>query len=789
MNNKAINQEKHLRDIIEPYLRRWKFIIFCLLAAIFLAVLYLRYTNYEYKATATIKIKDDKDNNKLPEISAMQNYGLFKTDLNNVLDEIEVIKSRSLITSVVKELKYNIQFFVEGRIQASEVYKNPPLSINFSASDSILHKIDTTFNIRINSATDFLLKGISKKNKLSLNKSNYGDINEEGVLYNFGESVTTGFGDIIITPRIGQYAAKIGSNIRISISPLIGIAGSYKKKLVITTKEGSSVIKLSINDNVNEKAQLFLDKLIEKYNEDVINDKLLVIETTSDFINNRLDIVSTELGQVDLSAESLQQDNRLTDLATQSSIVLQTERENESKLIATANQIQLIDYMSQHLSDNNNSSDLIPANIGISDVSVAQVTKRHNELVLERSRVLKNSSEKNPTVINLSNQIDELKYNIDQSLKSIKSSNEITYNTLKNENLKISSRIYTAPKKERQFRDIKRQQDIKEALYLYLLQKREESAISLGVTSPNAKIIDKAFASSAPVTPKKTVIILTALIFGFSLPIGFIYLLTLFDSKIHNTNDIKRVLDVPISGEIPKSSKRKRLISKVDYSPKAEAFRMVRTNLDFMLQNINGRAKTIFVTSTTSKEGKSHTSINLALSLSFSEKKVLLIETDIRVPKATHYLDVKNEIGLTNFIGNSNLNISDVIAKLDNNDYLDVIPSGVIPPNPAELLMSERVQFLFDEVKHSYDYIIVDTAAVGLVTDTLLISKHADMFIYVVRANYIDKRRLQVAKAMYSEKRLPNMSILVNDVKHKRGYGYGYGYGKNPMKKKWWKFS
>jgi len=246
---------------------------------------------------------------------------------------------------------------------------------------------------------------------------------------------------------------------------------------------------------------------------------------------------------------------------------------------------------------------------------------------------------------------------------------------------------------------------------------------------------------------------------------------------------------VPYLGDIPKSSKRKKLISKVDYSAKAEAFRMVRTNIDFMLQAIDDRAKIIFVTSTTSQEGKSHTSINLASSLSFSEKKVLLIETDIRVPKATNYLNIKNEIGITNYIGDDKLKPSDVTMKLEDNKYLDVIPSGPIPPNPSELLMSDRVGELFEDVKKKYDYIIVDTAAVALVTDTLLISKYADLFVYVVRANYIDKRQLHIAQTMFTEKRLPNMAILLNAVDYKNGINYTYGYGENPSKRKWWKFA
>lgn len=789
MSTKNMNQNIDFKEVITPYLHKWKFIVLCVIVAISFAFVYLRYADYEYQANAKIKIKETESNKTLPEISQLQNYGLFKTENNNVLDEIEVIKSRIIIEQAVKDLKFNIQYFVEGRIKATEEYKNPPLNINFSAPDSIIHTIDTTFNIKIQSATNFLLKGINFSEKLNFKNNEDVDLDDEGTVYAFGESIPTSFGAITITPRIGESATKIGSNIKIKINPLATVVSKYKSNLIIGHQEMSSIITLTINDNVQEKASLFLDKLIEKYNEDVQNDKQMVVDATSEFINNRLEIVSEELGSVDSNAETIQKTNKLTDLATQSNIYLESERQNEDRLVETAMQIQLIDYMNQHIDKDKDNTELLPANIGIADNSVEQLTQQYNNLVLEKNRLLKNSSEKNPTVVNLTNQINQLRTNLSQSLNNIKHTNEMNYNSLVAENQRISSRIYSAPKKQRQFRDIKRQQDIKEGLYLYLLEKREEAAITHGVSSPNAKIVDKSYASSKPVAPKQSVIILAALILGFGIPVALIYLLNLLDDKVHNINDVKKQVTIPFIGDIPKSKKSQKLISKVDYTPKAEAFRMVRTNLEFMLQNIENRAKVIFVTSTTSKEGKSHTATNLALSLSFSEKKVLLIETDIRVPKATNYLAVDNDFGLTNFIGNHKIEPQEIIFKHKDNVYFDVIPSGTIPPNPAELLMSNRVKELFDYASERYEYIIVDTAAIGLVTDTLLISKYADLFIFVAKANYITKKQLELAQRMYTENRLPNMTILLNNVDHKKGYGYGYGYGNHPKKKKWWKFA
>ena len=392
----------------------------------------------------------------------------------------------------------------------------------------------------------------------------------------------------------------------------------------------------------------------------------------------------------------------------------------------------------------------------------------------------------------MDNQIRALKDNLNSSLANIKTTSEITLESLNKVDARISSQIFSAPKKERQFRDITRQQSIKESLYLYLLQKREETAISLGMSSPNAKIIDYAYSSNLPVSPKKTITYFAAFLLGISLPVLFIFFLDLIDTKIHTKADVEKILNAPFIGDIPRSSikKKSRLVTKVDYSPKAESFRMLRTNISFILKDKKDKlANTIFVTSTTSQEGKSHTSINLARSLSFSNLKVLIVETDIRVPKVEDYLDVKGKKGITDFISDESLSIEDVTVSIKDNEFLDVIPSGNIPPNPSELLMSNRVKSLFENVKNKYDYIIVDTAAVGLVTDTLLISQFADMFIYVISANNLDKRQLHVAQTMLDENRLPNMTILLNGTKKKSGYGYGYGYGANPVKKKWYQFS
>ena len=778
MSQLSLFSKDNFRNTIETYLSNWKWILLSLLVALMVAFVYLRYATYEYQSSASIKLKDEKNNNSLPEISSLQDYGFFADNATNVLDEIEMIKSRTILSKVVDELNLNVKYFVSGLVKEQEVYSNPPINLNFMAGDSVIKNIDTTFYLKIISADRF---------EISNNKSLVGD---EGMSFGFGEMIKTGFGDMIITPNTGNYGTEKGAYVKVEIRPHHIVVNNYKNKIQIGNTPRSNVLTLSLNENLGEKAQLILDKLIEKYNEDAVNDKEQVVKITSDFINNRLEIVSNELEKVDLTAEGLKKNNRLSDIGAQSSIFLQSEKENEAKLINASNQLQLIDYMDEYVQGNNSDSDLLPANIGIADNSVSDITKNYNALVLQRDRILRNSSEINPVVINLNTQIDALKGNLDQSLKNLKSTTEITLNSLNREDTRIRSQIFLTPKKERQFRDITRQQNIKESLYLYLLEKREETAITLGMSSPNAKIIESAYTSLNPITPKRKIVYLTAIILGLFLPISVIYLRDLMDTKVHTKEDVYDLVQAPFLGDIPRSSskKDKRLITKVDYSPKAEAFRMVRTNINFMLKAKKGKlAKIIFITSTTAQEGKSHTSINLASTISYSEKKTLIIETDIRVPKVENYLDVKGEQGITDFISDPGLSVDDVIVSVKDNQYLDVIPSGTIPPNPAELLMNDRVKLLFDNVSKKYDYIIVDTAAVGLVTDTLLISHFADLFIYVVSAEKLDKRLLHVAKTMYDEKRLPHMTILLNGTSKKNGYGYGYGYGTNP-EKKWYQF-
>ncbi|WP_178988417.1 GumC family protein [Winogradskyella schleiferi] len=781
MKSKSKLANNELRQQLELILSYWKVISLSLIIAIFLAYTFLRYETPKYKANATIKIKDDKQSQKIPSLEAFTSKGLFSNGTNQIIDEIEVIQSRSLMNKVIKKLNLNIQFFSQGQIKELEIYKNPPLKLNFFASDSVIHKVDTTLYIKVVSPTKYLMFKDNGKSLLDRDQS-------LGKSYNFGDRIKTGFGDMVIVPNIGKHAPMVGSNLRVSIIPVRNLVNSYQARLKISSESESSILKLEFSDNIPDRAIDILNQVIREYNTDVILDKESVIQVTSDFIDSRLQAVSKELKEVDFTAEQLQKNNKLTALSSQANLYLESEKATENKINTTANTIELIGYLKNEISQKNKSSDLLPPNI-ISDANISQVTKTHNELVAQRDKLLKNSSEQNPIVINLNSQIDALKDNLTNSLDNMERTSKITLNNLNREEARIRGQIYSAPTKERQFRSIERQQGIKESLYLYLLQKREESAISLGMFSPNAKTIDKGYSSYSPISPNTMLTYLGAMLFGLAIPIGSIYFLSLLDNKIHKKEDLVKILDIPYLGDIPKTNKKTKIVKKVDYSPKAEAFRIIRSNVDFMLgKTPGGDSKKLFVTSTTAQEGKSHTSTNLAMSISYSEKSVLLLETDIRMPKIMDYLNRKEKVekGLTDFIADKSIKPQDIVIKSEDNPFLDVVASGTIPPNPSELLMSDRLIELFEYFDKKYDYIIVDTSAVGLVSDTLLISKYADMFIYVVSADNIDKRQLvRIAQPLYDENRLPKMALLLNGVKTgSKGYGYGYGYGNHPQKVK-----
>ena len=754
------NDTINIRAELEKYLVHWKWFLLCIIIALTGAYTFLRYNTPKYSASTTILIKNDKKGGISEELAAFEDLGIVGGSSKNIDNEIEIIKSRKLISDVINKLNLNIKYTSEGRVKTSELYNNKPLIFSIDGS---LAKLDTTFNINILSDTKFKLLDAS------------GNLVSENYFERDIVSVDLGKFKILKTSTFNDKT--IGKDIKISIYNTNRIIDLYKKNISVgPISKKSSVLKLSLVSNIREKAEDILNELITQYNLDAILDKEKISEKTNTFISERLKSISSELIRIDDDVENFKNKNNITDIQTEAQLTLQTNTVNHQKLIESSTELSLAKSLENEL-DN---TDYLPANLGLSDPNIGKSIAEYNQLIAQFKRLEKSAGSKNTVLIETQDNISNLKNSLRRSIQNTVKSLQIKVNSLQRESGRYNSKISSIPTKERQLIDIGRQQEIIAGLYSYLLKKKEETAISLTATAvPNAKIIDKAYGSNIPVSPKKKIIYLVALLLGVIIPFIVIYLIDLLDSKVHTRKDIEELTNIPFLGDIPHSeTKEKIVINSAARSSTAEAFRLIRTNLDFMLSHKSTEyGKTIFVTSTTSGEGKSFTSINIAASLSLSGKKVILVGMDLRAPKITEYLEIADRKGVSNYITNEEITLDSLKFSIDEIPNLDIIASGAIPPNPAELLMTGKVGSIFTELKQNYDYVIIDTAPVNLVTDTLLISKYADMVLYVARANYLDKRMLVVPQTLYTDKKLPNLAIVLNDTDMKRGYGYGYGYG------------
>lgn len=772
-NKDDSDDEINLREVFEKYSYHWKWFLLGLILSLITSYIYLRYTAPKYGVNSMILIDDKEKGGMTTEMAAFKDLGLFGDKKTTLDTEIGILKSRTLIERVIKDLNFNIRYFSKGKVRNSELYKDKmPYKINFFNTDSVLNKLDTSFVI------------------VPLDKSKFQLEDVKGVQYGslkFGKNIKTKFGEINVTPST-QTILPYEDVIIVNISPVKKIAATYKDILKIEPEnKKSSLLILSISDQVKQKAKDFLNNLIFQYNQDAIEYKTKISENTDQFINDRIADISVDLARVDKGVEDFKTKNKLTDIGMEAGIDLQSNSELQKRIVELNSQIKLVDYVMEHMQ--NNRDDLIPANLGLKDKETNTNTQMYNQLLLERNRIFKTSSKLNPTVINLDAQLQSLRTSVEQGLRNLRSSLTFSLNEAKNQEYRFNSKRKAAPQQERELQGIKRKQQIIESLYLYLLQKREENAISLGIPVPKAKVVDKADGSDLPVSPKPMMIYLIAAVLGLLIPFMIISIRSLLDNMVHTYDDVEAVVKAPIIGDVPKSgSKEKVIINDRENSNIAESFRLLRTNVNFMLSGAKDKTKTVFVTSTLSGEGKTFIAINLAASLALLGKKVLLVGADIRKPKMAAYLDLTAKTGLTHFLMDSQLEVSDMIIH-DKDNHMDIISSGEIPPNPSELLLNGRFEEVLTYAKQHYDYVIVDTAPVNMVTDTLLLGDHADLFIYVVRVEFLDKRMLKVPQTMYENKRLPNMAMLINDTDYEnKGYGYGYGYGYgNEGRKPWYK--
>lgn len=786
MNNNIfqedIETEFDLREMLEKFVIQWKWFLLCVLISMIGAYIYLRYTIPQYKASTTILVKDEKKAGMLSELSAFADMGLGGGLKSNLDNEIEILKSRTLVERTVNKLNLQTHFFVKGNVRTSELFDTSPIELIFSNKTADFNKSTISFGFKSLSATDFNLENVSDERAVL-------KLVDGSKSFKYGEKIKTAYGILIIrkTQFYNGFFKEDRNTIDIKISPLHSEVERFRTGLQVNPlSKTSSVVEISLVDPLTGKAEKFLDNLVQTYNQDAAADKNFISQSTSEFIASRLLLISQELDGVEHDAEKFKKSNNLTDIESEAKLFIAGTSEYNKKAVETEIQLNVIGSMMDFMRKSKN-SDLLPSNLIVGEGDASGLISSYNKLVLDRNRLLQSATVENPFVIKLDQEIGSLKANIGESLKRMQSSLNIQRRDLKSQEGVLDGKIEKIPTQERQFRVIARQQKVKEELYLYLLQKREEAAISLSATEPNARVIDAAKASLIPVAPKKNIIYLAALLLGILVPFGIIYMIDLLDTKIKSRLDIEGKTQVPFIGDIPSSESPTEVIEMESRSSSAEAFRIVRTNLEFLLSKADpDEAKTIFLTSTFPKEGKTFVSANLAATFALSGKKVLLIGMDIRNPRLDDYFNLP-ERGFTNYLSSKDAKLEDLIVKQDGFEDFHILSAGIIPPNPAELLMSKKVATLFKELRQQYDYIIVDTAPVSLVTDTLLIAKHADCFIYVARANFLEKRMLNIPNTLYKEQKLPNMCLLLNDTDSTKGYGYGYGYGLKALEKPWYK--
>lgn len=766
-------EQINIQEILFRCLIHWPWFVVSIIVCVALAWGYLRLTTPVYNISATVLIKDEKKGGGANMSSELEKMGMngFVSSSGNIENEIEVLSSRTLAREVVSSLGLFVTYMDEDRFPKRELYRTSPVLVSLTPqeADKLPQTMEVGMSLQPSGVMDVQIRVGEKEYRKRFEKLPAVLPTDEGTIAFFTNNDT-------LSPIRPESVTK-ERHITAYINRPFSVAKGYAGSLSITpTSKATSVVTVSLKNSNTQRGKDYIDKLLEVYNINANNDKNEVAQRTAEFIDERIGIISKELGNTERDLENFKRGAGITDLTSEAQIALAGNAEYEKKRVENQTQINLVMDLQRYLQGTE--YEVLPSNVGLQDAGVAGAIDRYNEMVSERNRLLRTSTESNPAIVNLNASIRAMRGNIQTTLDATLKGLEITRADLAREAGRYSRRISDAPTQERQFVSIARQQEIKSGLYLMLLQKREENAIVLAAIANNAKIIDEAQADGAPISPKRMTIYLAALVFGIGIPVGLIYLIGLTKFKIEGRADIEKLTSLPVIGDIPLADEKNSIaVFENQNNLMSETFRNVRTNLQFMLEN--GK-NVILVTSTISGEGKSFVSANLAISLSLLGKKVVIVGLDIRKPGLNKVFNIpKKEHGITQFLTNPTINLMDLVQSSDINKNLYILPGGTVPPNPTELLAREGLEKAIETLKQNFDYVILDTAPVGMVTDTLLIGRVADLSVYVCRADYTRKAEFTLINELAENNKLPNLCIAINGLDlQKKKYGYYYGYGK-----------
>ena len=749
----AVKKKKlNIKKEVFKYLRYWYWILLSMLLCFVGAKIYLRYTTPQYLSKTSLQFPQSKS--KTAESLADLANGAGRED--ELQGEATAIVSKPILAKVVGQLNLNVSFYGVGAIKENELYASSPLEANIievqnpkfsSASYIISPSGNGTYKL-----SEGPLKGIKDK-------------------FQFGQLVSLPFGKVIIKIKKGK---KSFEPIKIVFRSTPSLVSSLESQLVVALPpDKGQMMDISFTGPVPSKSEDILNSLTEQYNIEGKKDRNMEAQNTQDFINGRLEIISQDLSGIEGEKEAFKRSNEITDLDTQANLAVNNANSNTNQLIEYATQLDLVNSIYSLTS----SERLLPSNMGLSPVTEGYIAK-YNDMLLTKNKTLKQATIQNPSVVQLNRDILEMRDLIRQNLVESKATLQLQIAQSKGQLNQNRHKIYIYPTQEKVFRGIERQQNLKEQLYLYLLQKREENAITLAVTAPKAKVINPAYTVGI-VKPEKQNILLGALLAGLLLPVVILYAKYVSDTKIYTKDQIQTsVTDALVIAEIPESPKESDLVSANDFSVFAESFRILTSNLKFILKSkeSKGQSDVILVTSSVKAEGKTTVAFNTAVTLA-GNSKVLLIGADIRNPQL-HRFVAGSDKGLTDYLISDDTSVQPYIVPSGLNENLDILFSGAMAPNPNDLLEMKKFDEMIESIKHTYRYIVIDSAPVMLVSDTMHLIEIADAILYIVKSNFTDQEMLDFADEFKQTHNLKNIAFILNNVKPENSrYGNKYGYG------------